>query len=1464
MTKFLSNISLETATDIQFKTTAGANAGKIEQDGNDLVLTNAVGDILLGDGASDVYIGDGTNNVDIIFEQSGSIKGDGSSVTLTLGGSGTTLNLENPNVNGSVSLGVTGISNVLTLTSSSSKIVFDYEAAQTGEYTNEVPLLQVDRSGSPITILSRVSSSGAVVLGADDMVHIAAGDTKAVVKSNRNMAEEQVVFSSEAGFIAYGFPDNGVTWSNRNEFKFRSDSATASQNGLYIGDGGNTQFIDLSRNLTVGTISSGVITTTGFVLDGNTITGVDDSGEFTDNDAHIMTSAAVNDRIQASIVANTDTQDLSISGQTLSLTNGGSVTLPDTNTQLSTEAVQDIVGAMVQSNSEDGISVAYQDGDGTLDFTVGTLNQNTTGSAATLTTARTIGGVSFNGSANINLAGVNTTGNQNTSGSSASCTGNAATATKISSITNSNIVQLAASQTLTNKTIAASQVTEISNITASEGAQIENIGSTTISATQWGYLGAASGAITNTDVSVSSANLKTVLGDGFPSNTVTIGDSNDVVTFANDVTVSGDLTVTGDTITVNTSSLTVKDPLIVIANNNAADAIDTGFYSQYVANIAGTNSTRYAGVFRDASADGDPFSFFDTLTDEPTTTVNTAHSSFDYAPIKAGAIQAVDGFVGNLTGAVTGNASTATKISSITNSNIVQLAASQTLTNKTIAASQITEISNITASEGAQLENIGSTTISATQWGYLGAATGAITNTDTQLSLSNSISSTSTTVAASSSAAKSAYDRGSTGVTNAASAQTTANAALPKAGGTMTGDLTTTKIHLGNVDLYPSGDNNHLHFLGTAMIGGSTTASNNPRIGTSTYPFHQMHADSFHGTTITASGEVEGGSLDINGNADISGNITSANWTGDVIGSAYLDSDTMHLSVSQNISAIKEFQDSVQLRFGNDADLRMQHTGSHGYIDSYTGDFYIRNTVADKHIYIKADDGAGSNTTYIDVDGNNQRVQISKPLVLSSGVAVSSILDEDAMGSNSATALATQQSIKAYVTASVSAEGGGDVTLSGTQTFTGAKTFTNTLAFTGTGRITGIDTVSAGTDAANKTYVDNAVIANTDTQDLSISGQTLSLTNGGSVTIPTQTSVSGSAGTVTSIGNLTGDVTSSNRATTIASAAVHHAMLHDDIISGQGALTSGLADTDEFMISDAGTVKRMDASVLKTYMQNGLTFTTNTNTQLSTEAVQDIVGAMLVGTETRIGVSYDDTNGRINFVVDDMTANTNTQLSNAEVRAATAAATDSQVFTDADHTKLDGIETGATADQTSVSGSSGSCTGNAATATKISSITNSNIVQLSTTTTQTGTKTFSGVIDITNTTDSTNATGDTGALRTEGGASIAKKLYVGSTITGSADVIAYSDERLKKNVKTLDGKKVLEMRGVSFERVDSGKQSSGVIAQEMEKVAPELVIDDGNYKGVAYGNVVGYLIEAIKDQQKQIDELKKLCNGCSK
>ena len=93
MAEFLHDLNIHGAGQIQFKTAAGANGGKIDQNGNDLVLTNPAGDILLGDGAADIYIGDGTNSVDLLFEQSASIKADDSAtgVTITLGSSNTTL-----------------------------------------------------------------------------------------------------------------------------------------------------------------------------------------------------------------------------------------------------------------------------------------------------------------------------------------------------------------------------------------------------------------------------------------------------------------------------------------------------------------------------------------------------------------------------------------------------------------------------------------------------------------------------------------------------------------------------------------------------------------------------------------------------------------------------------------------------------------------------------------------------------------------------------------------------------------------------------------------------------------------------------------------------------------------------------------------------------------------------------------------------------------------------------------------------------------------------------------------------------------------------------------------------------------------------------------------------------------------------------------------------------------------------
>ena len=92
--------------------------------------------------------------------------------------------------------------------------------------------------------------------------------------------------------------------------------------------------------------------------------------------------------------------------------------------------------------------------------------------------------------------------------------------------------------------------------------------------------------------------------------------------------------------------------------------------------------------------------------------------------------------------------------------------------------------------------------------------------------------------------------------------------------------------------------------------------------------------------------------------------------------------------------------------------------------------------------------------------------------------------------------------------------------------------------------------------------------------------------------------------------------------------------------------------------------------------------------------------------------------------------------------------------------------------------------------------------------------------------------------------------------TFNNDVTAFSDERLKSDIETITNAldKVMEMRGVTFTR--EGRQGTGVIAQEIQKVMPEVVHDKGEYMSVAYGNLVGVLIEAVKELKAEVDELK--------
>jgi hypothetical protein len=107
--------------------------------------------------------------------------------------------------------------------------------------------------------------------------------------------------------------------------------------------------------------------------------------------------------------------------------------------------------------------------------------------------------------------------------------------------------------------------------------------------------------------------------------------------------------------------------------------------------------------------------------------------------------------------------------------------------------------------------------------------------------------------------------------------------------------------------------------------------------------------------------------------------------------------------------------------------------------------------------------------------------------------------------------------------------------------------------------------------------------------------------------------------------------------------------------------------------------------------------------------------------------------------------------------------------------------------------------------------------------------------------------------------SSSKLTFNPSSGTLTATVLsASSDARLKTDVKTIDSAldKVMALRGVEFTRIDGGAKEIGVIAQEVEQIIPQVVSESDGYKSVAYGNVVGLLIEAIKDQQKQIEELK--------
>ncbi len=266
----------------------------------------------------------------------------------------------------------------------------------------------------------------------------------------------------------------------------------------------------------------------GGMVSGNTETGITVTYQDSDGTLDFVVASQTDENFTTTLKNKLDGIAASATNVTNNnqLTNGaGYITATLTN-----EQVQDIVGGMLTGNTETGITVTYQDGDGTIDFVVGTLNQDTTGNAATATaleTARNIGGVSFDGTGNINLPGVNTSGNQNTSG-------NAATATKLA----------------TARTIAGVSFDGSANISLNNNAITNGAGYLTSSST------------------LSSSNLSGALPAIDGSNLTGIsagatGGGSDEVFYENDQTVTTNYTITNGKNAMSAGPITINSGVTV-------------------------------------------------------------------------------------------------------------------------------------------------------------------------------------------------------------------------------------------------------------------------------------------------------------------------------------------------------------------------------------------------------------------------------------------------------------------------------------------------------------------------------------------------------------------------------------------------------------------------------------------------------------------------------------------------------------------------------------------------------------------------------------------------------------------------------------------------------------------------------------------------------------------------------------
>ena len=392
----------------------------------------------------DLYI-DGTANIDSLVADTADINGgtiDGATIATsditvgsgkTLNVSAGTLTLADDQISGDkVEGGTIAATTITTLTST------------TGNITS-VNATTVDTTNLEVTTLKAKDGTAAGSIADSTGIVTVASSVLTTTDINGGTIDGVTIGGSSAGDITYANLSDGTITITAfvDEDDMSSDSATlvptqqsvkayvdaqvTAQDFDFQGDTGGALSIDLDSETMTFTGGTGIDTSGSgnavtFAID-STVTTLTGSQTLTNK---VLTSPDINTpdidggTIDGTVIGGASAAAITgtvITGSSLDISGDADIdgTLEadaiTVNGTALDEVIADTVGAMVSSNTETNIAVTYDDSDNTLDFVIGTLNQDTTGNAATATaleTARTIGGTSFDGTANIAIALANT------------------------------------------------------------------------------------------------------------------------------------------------------------------------------------------------------------------------------------------------------------------------------------------------------------------------------------------------------------------------------------------------------------------------------------------------------------------------------------------------------------------------------------------------------------------------------------------------------------------------------------------------------------------------------------------------------------------------------------------------------------------------------------------------------------------------------------------------------------------------------------------------------------------------------------------------------------------------------------------------------------------------------------------------------------------------------------------------